>query len=289
MDLAWSYLYTGTRVERDKLATAMDAATTGMVSTYSVPAIKPGAKLSIDLEDMHDWATSGTTSTVQRGEFGSTAAAHATGSIIHVNAEYTPFEIFREMNNELKSLSSPANGLFRVNDVTLTAAAGTYGYDLTDVTNVEGILNVLAETSGSDDNRMVISDWRLERNVDTATFPSGYAIFTGRGDPGRDLIVVFRDQFGELSSLDDNVYETTGLPKSAHDIIAMGAALRLAWPAEIDRNQQSSQGASRRANEVPAGSRVNAPRGLAQLHRRRIAEESARLKRMWPNRLPRRF
>lgn len=281
-----SHLYTGTRVERDKLASGVTANATSLTTTYSRAAIKAGAKLTIDLEEYHVWSVSGATVTVQPGEFGSTSAAHDSGAIIHVNAEFSPFEIFREINNELSGLS--AAGLFRTNSVTLAFNAARTGYDLTDVTNVDGILTVLAEATGPERLRSPIP-WRLERNLDTDTFPSGFGLFLDRGWPGRDVFVVYKDQFGAVDSLADNVYASTGLPPSAHDLLAMGAALRLAAPAEIDRNQMSSQGGSRRANEVPAGSRVNAIRGLAGRYERRLVQEANRLKRAYPTRLPRRL
>ncbi len=285
---AWAYLYTGVRVERDKLATAMNSSVTTLVDTYLRGGIKAGAKLSVDLEDMHVWANTGDTSTVQRGEFGSTAAAHAAGSIIHVNAEFTPFEVFKQMNNELKSLSSPGAGLFVPRVVTLTYAAATYGYDLTGVDNIDGIVDVMVQ-GASADAWMSVTDWHVDHNLDTDVFASGHALFLGSGYPGRDVRVVYRGQFSELADLDDDVETTTGLPYSAFDVLAMGAALRCAYPAEIDRNQMGSQGSGRRSSEVPAGARLNAVRGLAQQHRDRIKEERARLLRRYPTRLIRRY
>lgn len=281
-----SYLRVGVRTELDKLASGVTADAATLTTTYQVPAIKTGARLSIDLEDYHVWSVSGASVTVQPGMFGSTSASHDTGSIIHVNAEYTPAEIVRELNNELAGLSAPGAGLFRPNTVTLTFNPTYLGYDLTDVTNVDGILTVVAETAGSSRARVPVP-FRLERNVDTATFPSGMALMVYEGWSGRDVVVTFKDQFGSVDSLTDFVAATTGLPSSVFDVLAMGAALRLAGVAEIGRNQMVSQGSSRRANEVPAGSRVNAVRFAVSEYRERRAQEADRLKRAYPTRLPR--
>lgn len=286
---AMSHLYTGVRVERDLLATTMNSSVASVVSTYSRGGIQAGAKLSIDLEDMHVWSVSGATATVQRGEFGSTAAAHAAGAIIHVNAEFSPFEVFKQMNNELKALSAPTNGLFAARTVTLSYNAAHFGYDLTGVTNIDGIVSVVAAASGGARERYPITDYRIERNLDVATFPSGYGLFTGKGSPGQDIIVTYRGQFDELELLADDVETSTGLPNSAFDILAMGAALRCAAPTEIDRNQTGSQGSGRRSSEVPAGARLNAIRGLAQLRASRIIDERARLLRRYPTRLVKRY
>lgn len=288
---ALNHLYSGVRHERDLLATTMNSSVTSVVSTYSRGGIKAGAKLSIDLEDMHVWSVSvsGATATVQRGEFGSTAAAHAAGSIVHVNAEWTPYEVFKQMNNELKSLSSPLNGLFAARTVSLTYAAGRTGYDLTGVSNIDGIVGVWAETSSGDRSRIPLTDWRVERNLDTDVFPSGFGLFLTEGWPGREVRVVYRGQFGELSSLEDDVQTVTGLPYSAFDILAMGAAIRCAAPSEIDRNQTGSQGSGRRSSEVPAGARLNAIRGLVALRQQRVSEERARMKARYPKRLIKRY
>ncbi len=285
---ALSHLYAGVRVERDKLASSVSASATSLTSTYQRGGIKAGAKLSVDLEEYHVWSVSGATVTVQPGEFGSTAAAHAAGAIIHVNAEFTPFEVFRQMNNELKALSSPLNGLYAPRTVTITYNPSLFGYDLTGVDNIDGIVRVLASTTGTDNQRYPITDYRIERDLDTATFPSGFGLFTSRGWSGRDIIVVYRGQFSELAGLADDVETTTGLPHSAFDILAMGAAIRCAAPAEIDRNQMGSQASGRRSAEVPAGARLNAVRGLVAQRQARISEERARLSRRYPIHLPRR-
>lgn len=283
---AWSYLYTSIRVERDKLAGDIAANATTLTTTYQRGGIKAGAKLSIDLEDFHVWEVSGATVTVEPADYGSSTSVHANGAVILVNAEWTPAEIFRQMNNELKALST---ALIAERTVTLTYSAARFGYDLTGVTNVDGIVRVLSATPGPERDRVPVTDWRIERNLDTATFPSGFGLFTGDGYPGRDLLVTYRGQFGELTALGDNVETTTGLPYSCFDILAMGAAIRCAAPSEIDRNQTGSQGSGRRSSEVPAGARLNAIRGLVGLRAQRVMEERDRIARRFPKRLVRRF
>jgi hypothetical protein len=285
IEQVWSYLYTGVRVERDKLDGAVIANATELVTTYQRGGIKAGARLSIDLEDYHVWSVADETVTVQPGEFGSTATEHADGSIIHVNAEWSPFEIFREMNNELRALS---HHLAYTRTVTLTYNPAYVGYDLTDVTNVDGIVGVLAQDFTSR-NWFPITGWRVDHNLDTDVFASGSALFTHDGVPGRDLLVTYRAHYTPLTGLTNYIASQSGLPYSAHDILAMGAAVRCAAPAEIDRNQMGSQGSGRRSNEVPAGARLNAIRGLAQLRQTRIIEERDRLARKFPVRLVRRY
>lgn len=286
--MAWSNLYTGVRVERDKLDGAVSSGATSLVSTYGVGGIQAGAKLSVDLEDYHTWSVTGNTATVQPGEFGSTTAAHADGAIIHVNAEFTPFEIFREINNELRSLSSPSNGLFQVKTVELSYSPVTYGYDITGSTDILQVLKVQEEYVGPSRNWREVTNWRFEQNQDTTVFASGNAIFTPSGFPGQKILVVYAAPFSLLSSLTDDVLAVTGLQATAHDILALGATMRCAFPTEIDRNQSSSQASGRRQAEVPAGARLNAAKGMAALRAQRIREEANRLDTNYPIRVMRR-
>lgn len=285
LDTAMSYLYTGVRVERDKLASGVSAGAGSVTSTYSRQGIQAGAKLSIDLEDYHVWDVAGAIATVQPGEFGSTTSDHATGAIIHINAEFTPFEVFREINNELRGLSSPSNGLYAVAEVEVDYNPVTLGYDLTSTTAIIQVLNVQAETIGPEKNWEQVRDWRYELNQDTTVFPSGNALFTRAGYPGRKIRVTYSTSFGLLTSLTDDVQAVTGLSYTAHDILSLGAVLRCAVPTEIDRNSMSSQGSGRRQAEVPSGARLNAFRGVAQLRAQRIREEATRLNVDWPARL----
>lgn len=287
---AWSHLYSGVRAERDKLAGSISAGAASLTTTYQVAGIQSGAKLSIDLEDFHVWTVVGATVTVNPGDFGSSTNDHDAGAIIHVNLEWTPFEIFREMNNELRSLSAGANGLYQVKTVTIPFDTAYYGYDLTGVSNVDDIVSVITATSGVDLDQVRLrpGQWRIERNLDTAVFPSGKGLFTDAGFSGQDMIVAYKAPFTPLTDLTQNVEATTGLPYSAHDILAMGAAIRCAAPAEIDRNRTDTQSSGRRSSEVPAGARVNAIRGLADLRRKRIVEERDRLARQNPTYLVRR-
>lgn len=288
IDSAWSKLYTRVRVERDKLATTMTAGATSMVNTRAAGGIVAGAQLSIDLEDFYVASVSGNTATVEPASNGSTAAGHTSGAKIWVNAEFTPWEIFQEINNELASLSSPTNGLFQVKTVELTYSPVTYGYDITGSTDIIEILKVQEQYVGPSKNWREVTNYRFEQNQDTGVFPSGNAIFTPSGFPGQKILVVYGAPFSPLTSLTDNVLTVTGLQATAHDILALGAVMRCAFPTEIDRNQSSSQASGRRQAEVPAGARLNAAKGIAALRAQRIREESNRLTNNYPIRVPRR-
>jgi len=64
--------------------------------------------------------------------------------------------------------------------------------------------------------------------------------------------------------------------------VTLGAQIRLMSPREIKRNFTESQGDTRRADEVPAGSVAGSVSNLLRLRRDRIQAEAARLARAYP-------
>lgn len=281
------WLLTGQREMLNRLADPINTATDQqLVMEFALEAIQAGAKISIDLEDMHVRSVSSPNVSVYRGRYGSTAATHPDASIVFVNPKFSQFEIFTEMNNELASLSSPANGLFQVRTVDLTYAAGRDAYNLTSVSNLESVLAVSYESIGADQRYVPIDHWRIQRELPVADFASGYALtISSSVDPGATIRVAYADGFSSLSTVSDVVVIQTGLPATCLDILVMGTAIRLSASREIARNFYEEQGDTRRAAEVPPGANLNAPRGLMAKYQERIAEEAARLQRRWPMRV----
>jgi hypothetical protein len=74
----------------------------------------------------------------------------------------------------------------------------------------------------------------------------------------------------------------TGLMASAADIPAIGVAARLLSSREARRSQVDSQPENRRAADVPPGTARSAASGLFALRDRRLREESAKLKNLYP-------
>ena len=255
-----------------------------VVLRYTAGPAKAGAKVSIDLEDMHVWSVSSNTLTVERGMFGSTATTHTADAIVYVNAEATPFDVLQAANDELAALSSPSNGLFKVaTPVELTWNPAVSDYNLTGVSDVIDILDIYEDANDGTGAWLKVprDRWRLKRNSETDDFASGFALSLPFG-VGGDVRAVYKTSFTPLSTLADNVATVTGLPSSALDILEMGTAIRLLVGRGVNRSSLSSQGDTRRAEEV---STTDALQGLGQLkdtYRRRIAEEAARLAAAYP-------
>lgn len=284
IDQTKRWLFTGGREQRNKLNGAVNANASSLVMTYALESIAKGSRLSIDLEDYHVWSVSSLTATVDPGQYGSTSASHVNGSTVFVNAKFSNFEIFTELCNEMQSLS--AAGLYRVATLDLTYSAAIEAYNLTSVTSIEDVVAVSYETIGSTREYLPIHNWRLQRNLPTGDFASGFALtINDYVDPGRTVRVVYRTAYTLPTALSDDIV-TAGFPSSALDVLAMGTALRLSVSREIRRNFNEEQGDPRRPEEVPPGANNQAPAGLARKYQERRAEEVGKLLRRYPPKRP---
>lgn len=270
----------GIRERKNKLNGEITAAATTVSFTYTASGVDEGSILTCGLERMYVWQASGTSAVVERGWDGTTAASHASGAIVAVDSRCDDFAIFRALNNELASLSSPENGLYQVTSVDVTSTSGTYGYDLAGVTNIIGSpLAVLSRSnSGGVWDPIKPGDYLYNPSADTDDFPSGKSImFYDSYTSGQPIRVLYRVPFTSLATLADNVQTVTGLPATANDILPLGAALQLALGRPMDRADLDAQGSTRRAEEVSAQDTLMATSLLRDRRSSRIAEEAARL------------
>lgn len=269
------------RQEMNRLTNTITNVAGTFTFDFAAGPIATGALVAIDLELMHVWSVAGQVATVQRGMHGSTAAAHTAGALITVNPIVSDYWIFTELNNELVSLSSPAVGLYRVKTVTTTAtSASTYNL-AADVTEV---LAVQWNDYGSSLDWPRIQRWDLLANQDTTVFASGNALQIYAPPPtGRTLRISYAANFATLATLTDDVQTVTGLPGSANDIPAIGAAARILAARESRRSSVDAQPESRQASDVPPGTARSASAQLFALRDRRVREERARLASAWPS------
>lgn len=275
------------RSPMNQLAADITDSATDLTFAHAIGQIQTGTYLEIDLELMYVWSVDQTakTAVVQRGQAGSTAAAHTSGTVVVSDPPYPDFAILKALNDELLDLSSPINGLYATRTVELTGTTASHGYNLTGATNVMDILAVSASYPGAARTWQPVTNYELTHNAETDDFASGYALRLNESVySGRQVRVVYKASFSPLNTLTDDVETVAGLPASMHDIPPLGAAMRLVAPREIRRNQIESQGDTRRAEEVPAGAVLGSMRGIAALRQQRIVAEAARLAQQHPDR-----
>lgn len=279
------HLFGGTEPELNRLDGSINSSVTTFTTEFNLGSMTSGAIISIDLEEIRIWSTSGSTTVTvcERGVNGTTAASHSDAAVIEVRPRFSNFKILRALNQDLDDLSSPINGLFKVNFVDLTYNASQQAYNLTSATNVLDILEARYKLTGSSREWPLLKGWDTLRTMDTDFFTSGFGIsLREAAEPGQQFRVWYSGPFTALSTTDTTVnVNTTGLPTSAYDLPPMGAALRLMAGKEINRNFMESQGDPRRSEEVPPGAIAQATQSLERLRLRRIQAESARLQSDW--------
>ena len=265
----------------DTQLTITDAADSGIV---------PGVIIEIDSEAMYVQKVSGTVDVI-RGYGASEPAAHDNLSIVRVSPKFPTYRILEALNNDLRDLSAPDNGVFQIKTFTTTYNANKQGYDLTEdgvsLTN-EAVQSIYA-VSYSDPvtveaREPEIRKWGLKRDRITTSFTSGMALVLYEAAfPGKKVNVSYKSPLTLISGVASSFNKSsTGLQSTAYDLPPLGAALALMAAAPIRREFIDAQGSSRRAEEVPPGAISGSIRDLRFRRERRVAAEAARLATMYP-------
>jgi len=280
------YLFSGQPEQLNRLSGDITNSATQMTFAFDISGIQGGVIIEIDLEQIFVFTTNSTSKQVTdciRGYNGTTAAAHTSGAVVTVAPKFPTSRILRAINDDLRDLSSPVNGLYQIKTVDITYSPAYAGYDLSLATDVLGIAEIRYKQSGSSRFWPQVENYALLRNMATSDFASGFALVVYEGgEPGLPIRVRYKAPFATLSNLTDDVLAISGLPTTAHDLPPLGAAIRLAAGREVRRNFDEAQGEPRRAEEVPPTAQVQATRELIRLRQSRINAEQARLISSYP-------
>ena len=300
----------GTRRERTVLlnngGTLTSGATTVPVTGAQASGIRAGVILSLEMELMYVTSYSSPNATVIRGWNGSTAASHADGQLIYINPPFSRFGIGRAINEDLMSLSSPMNGLFRVGVGTVTFVPPFRGYDLGSLpANFHDVVQVRYKTIAPFRRYPDITGWEVIHSPASTEpdFASGNALILDGdeyGDPGQPIYVWYAAPFVPLVALTDDVNNTPvandpappangyagsttpNLPFTCNDLPILGALIALTQPQEIARNRTASQPDPHRAEEIPPQAIATAVNPIIARRTARISEEADRLAVTYP-------
>lgn len=280
------YLLGGANEQRNQLDAPYTAGQSRLTFKYDLRGIQAGNLISVGLNTFYVWSadTSSKTAVVTGGQNGSTDANADQGDTVWVSSRFSDFDIFNALNEEILALSSPAVGLFAPKSVEFAYSAARDGYNLPGVANVISIIEVRYDTPDTRGLTPALNagDYRLERNYLTSENASTFSLKMFRGGyPGRNVTVLYRAPFTPYTSIGQDA-TASGLTPSQLDIPPMGAALRLLVGREIRRNDTSTQGDTRRAEEVGPGAAAAATRNLASARAERIAQETSLLLSTYP-------
>lgn len=284
------HLLGGDRDEINRLSNAMDASQTTVTVDFPLQGATQGSYLCADLEVMYVWSVDNTSqvATIQRGVLGSTAATHASGTIVYVNPLFNKWAIFKALNVEVLSLSGADNGLFAEKSFTVITQPVQATYDVPALNlDLRQILEIRWDAVGPERYwpRVSPRNFSVIRDVTTDTGTSGMSIRIDAPSfiPGRRMVIRYAGNFIPLTSTLTDDASLTGLGPTMLDIPAMGAAARLMGVREAKRTFIERSVDSRRAQEVPPGSSSRAAGVLLQLLNGRIKSEAARLRQLWPD------
>ncbi len=290
-NLRTRYLRGGKAPQHNILSANLLATDTNIVLTHDIGPVSRGMRVSVALEDMYVFeVVPGTkTITVQRGAYGSVATTHTAGDVLIAGSNWTDFDILDGFNRTLGDLEG--RGLYDVGTVTATYASTVDGYDLTGVTDILDVIDVYSrstDTTSKNWYRLDIGDWSFIADASTTDFASGYGIVMRRPTPayiGTSLRVSYRRRFGRLSALSDDATTVGRLGTDGEDLLLMGTAVDILTTMPMARNDLSTQGDPRRADEVPTGAWSQAPSRLSRSYEKRVRAAVTVLERRYPMRL----
>jgi hypothetical protein len=209
------------------------------------------------------------------GYDGSPQQAVTAGDMVYVRPRMTDWFAFNALNDVLRRLSSPENGLYKVGTWTAEVDATYQTYVVP--TAAEGMTNILRvrwRVPGTTDVWTDLPDrmWRWVYSADQNV------IRILRNIPsGTDIEFTYKAPFTLATSLSNDPVAFCGLSESMLDIPALGAAAMLLRTTEARRTQVQTQGDSRRPEEVPVTANSSIASQLDREFKNRVQEEMIRL------------
>lgn len=203
----------GIRERTVQLVSPLDAISNNVsLSGTQVSGISPGVILAVEMELLYvtSWNSSTGVATVQRGYYGSLAVTHAALTLAYINPRYSRYDIGVAINDDLRSLSSPTNGLFRVGVATITYNPVFQGYDLGLLPdNFIDILEIRYRIAPPYRTFPAIKKWKVLRGVPDPVFPSGKGlIIYEAGWPGLPIYVTYSAPFIRMVNTSDDLFNT---------------------------------------------------------------------------------
>jgi hypothetical protein len=268
--------------ERNKLATSLDSSTTSVVLSYDLGGLRTGSVFEIESELIYIWEANpaSKTLTVERGYAGTTAASHASGTLVTLSPRFPRAQMLDAVNAELDDLSSTMNGLFRVVTVDLTYNGSDRQINITNSGTIIELLD--ARLRYLADDYPVLNSVRLQTGLPTTDFASGNTLVFDEPVMAGTVRVRYKAPFARATTEASDLTTDCFLPATCDDIVETGVMLRMMNAREIKRNFIESQGDTRRPDEVPPGAVRDSSASLVRLRRERIIAEAARLKAQYP-------
>ena len=247
-----------------------------IILKYPKRQIGVGSTLCVGLNTLTAMAVSGDGSiiTVIPARDGGPQQAVPANEIVVIRPQFTTWSVVREIQSEIDAMSSPNVGLYH--PFQFEAA----------VDDVNGTYVVPSMPDGRTPIRLLKSEYRIEGTdawqafTDAEYQPNTNTIRVFFQPDGRRVRFTVAMPFGKITDL-TSTFLDVGVEGSQEDIALYGAAATLALGWEGRRTQPFSQGEARRANEVVVGSNASLSRQFKARQQEAIADELARLTRLF--------
>ena len=213
-----------------------------------------------------------------RGFQGTVAAAHTSGTKVSIAPTFPKSTVKKAINDTIGAVFPSLFGV-GVTTFTLTPTQTTYALPAEAYTILAASWSVV----GPSKEWLPIKSWRHDKVANSTSFPTGNTISVYDGiTPGRTIQVFYAKEPSFMTSNSD-VFETvTGLPDSTRDVIAYGAAYRLASFVDPGRLTYTSAEADNADTKIQYGAGASTARFLLALYQERLNNESAKLRNTYP-------
>lgn len=204
-----------------------------------------------------------------RGYEGSTAAAHATGTLITAAPAFPRVRIKEAINEAIAGLY-PHLVVFSTTDFAYNAAQIEYPLP----SEAKDVWYVVGRWVGPEKVSAPMPNWRYNPKASLADFPTGKSIQLFDGiTPGQNIRIVYATQPAPLAAGTDDFATVTGLADRVSDLVVYGAVKRLLPGLLGGRLQQQAIEATERAALVTVKDISGATQMYASLYAERLEEE----------------
>ena len=268
----------GTMTENVNLVqTSASAGQTSLQLELGVDGIQRGMLLSSGL---NVWFVKGVYSTentvfVVPGYDGSQQNAVSAGDIVYVRPRVTDWFTFNALNDQLRAMSSPDSGLYKIGTWVAEVDPTYQTYDVpAAAADMVNLLRVRWRWPGTPD---VWSDLAPRHYRWIYSTEQNRVRLLLSIPSGTEIEFTYKAPFTLATSLSDDPVADCGLTDTMLDIPVLGAAIELLLTTESRRTQVSTQGDSRRPEEVPVSSNSAIAGQLQRMYKSRVQEEMTRL------------
>jgi len=197
------------------------------------------------------------------------------GDMLYVRPRMTDWYAFNAINDQLRSMSSPEAGLYKIGTWVAEVDPTYQTYEVpVEAADMINILRVRWRWPGTTDvwSNLAPRHYRWQYSTEQNVIRLLLSI-----PSGTEIEFTYKAPFAMATSLTDDPVADLGLSDSMLDIPALGAAIELLYTTESRRTQVTSQGDSRRPDEVPVTSNSSIAGALQRTYKARVQEEMSRL------------